>query len=650
LLDCTVHRGKTETGALPDFLGGEERLENMGHHLPAHPTAVVAHRKPDIFAGQKAGMDGAILLVEGAVGRFHRDHPDAGNGAPGIDTEIGEKLIDLGRIHLDRPQPAAGFPGQFDVFAEEPPEHLENCPHHLVEIDHLRHDRLLAGKGQQLAGNVGRPLGGGVDLFQIALDRLIPIHRFHGQLGVAEDHPEHIVEIVGYASRQLTDRFHFLGLLQLGLEPGIFLLGPLAFGDILDHRNKIFRQVARCSTNHRDGEIDPDYRAVLSDIPFFHAVGIDFAGQDAADVGHIEFEVVGMGDILEGLLQQFLPAVADDVAQLLVDSQPASIRRHMGDANRRLLESGPESLFIFLQFAERQDTAESVGQPPADLVEKALLFVAPNPRTGTLMHAERPGLAHARENGNKHLGADAEHLGGHHRPVGPFDVNHRSLRGQGLPQIFRFGIGQRHIHVQYLRPGIFRPGDLNRHPEGRGIGIAGVEEPGPVAVEDRKHRLDHLPQHLLRVRFQLHGPIDFRKVLQKCQMRPALFLRLFGVGDIVDEDKEEALRSLNKLGTDLDIDQPVFPAAQPGLKTGAAFGHRLADPVCHLPGGIDRFEIAKAKTHDLFLTVVKHPAQGVVGVENAPRQVADKKSVENRSGKSFIFLLLAAAQGINQLQ
>src|ERR1700692_1875573 len=48
------HR-KPEPGALPDRLGGEERIEGARRHLCTHANAGVADRDANIVAGRKRG-------------------------------------------------------------------------------------------------------------------------------------------------------------------------------------------------------------------------------------------------------------------------------------------------------------------------------------------------------------------------------------------------------------------------------------------------------------------------------------------------------------------------------------------------------------------------------------------------------------------
>ena len=154
------------------------------------------------------------------IARLDGDLADAGDGVAGVDAQVGQDLVDLGGVHLDRPQVRSGQPGQIDVLADEPPQHLEHARHGLVQVEHLRGDGLLAGKGQQLPGEVGGALGGLADFLEIVMERLGRVHLVQGQLRMAEDHAQHVVEIMGHAAGQPAHRFHLLGLLKLGCPVG----------------------------------------------------------------------------------------------------------------------------------------------------------------------------------------------------------------------------------------------------------------------------------------------------------------------------------------------------------------------------------------------------------------------------------------------
>ena len=49
----SIDHRQPEPGALPDRLGGEERIEGARRHLRAHADAGIGDRDADIFAGRK---------------------------------------------------------------------------------------------------------------------------------------------------------------------------------------------------------------------------------------------------------------------------------------------------------------------------------------------------------------------------------------------------------------------------------------------------------------------------------------------------------------------------------------------------------------------------------------------------------------------
>lgn len=76
-------------------------------------------------------------------------------------------------IHLDLPQGRAGHPGKFDIFTNEPPQHLEHGLGGFVQVDHLGQGHLLADKGQQLAGQFCRSFGGFENLLQVGVKGMV---------------------------------------------------------------------------------------------------------------------------------------------------------------------------------------------------------------------------------------------------------------------------------------------------------------------------------------------------------------------------------------------------------------------------------------------------------------------------------------------
>src|ERR1035441_9837959 len=144
LLDDAVNGGESEAGAVADFLGGEEGLEDVALSFLVHALTVVAEGEADVlsvrqahgepraafdvggFDGQDtarrhgiAGIDGAIyedlVLREGPsepraafdVGGFDGQDTARRHGIAGIDGEIDEDLVHLPGVSENGPQPVA---------------------------------------------------------------------------------------------------------------------------------------------------------------------------------------------------------------------------------------------------------------------------------------------------------------------------------------------------------------------------------------------------------------------------------------------------------------------------------------------------------------------------------------------------------------
>ena len=123
-------------------------------NLLVHAAAIVADGQQRILSRHKPGMLSAVSQIKDGVSHFDSDLADPGNSVPGVNTEIGQDLVDLDGVHFNRPQAHPGPPSQLNLFADEPPEHLDHALHGLVQVKHHGNDGLLACKSKQLTGYV----------------------------------------------------------------------------------------------------------------------------------------------------------------------------------------------------------------------------------------------------------------------------------------------------------------------------------------------------------------------------------------------------------------------------------------------------------------------------------------------------------------
>lgn len=80
----------------------------------------------------------------------------------------------------------------------------------IVQVDDPGLDDLAPGKNQQLIREMSRPLGSRFDFFDLFANLNVRLHQ--GQLGIAGNDGQEIVEIMGNAAGQTTDGLHLLGL------------------------------------------------------------------------------------------------------------------------------------------------------------------------------------------------------------------------------------------------------------------------------------------------------------------------------------------------------------------------------------------------------------------------------------------------------
>jgi hypothetical protein len=126
------------------------------------------------------------------------------------------------------------------------------------------------------------------------------------------------------------------------------LCRSLAPSDIAHDRNEILDLTNRISL-HRDSQVDPHDFPIFADVPPFPAKSINRARKYFLHLRDIEREIVRVCNIPEILAEQFLFAVADNVAKTLVDQEVSSVERQVHHVDGRIVESAPETGLAFVQ-------------------------------------------------------------------------------------------------------------------------------------------------------------------------------------------------------------------------------------------------------------------------------------------------------------
>ncbi len=225
LLDDAVDRGQAQARALAHRLGGEERVEDLAHHLGRDAGAVVAdldERLVALGAGEAQALGFFLRQARradahhaAALGRPHR--------VAGVDGQVHDGGLELALVGPHLRQVAAIVGDQLDVFTEEAAQQDLELGDQLAQFQHFALHGLLAAEGQELADQVGGADAGLADLVE-AFVRGIAHRVAVQQLVQAQlDGGQQVVEVVGHAAGQLADGLHLLGLGELQFH--LLLLG-----------------------------------------------------------------------------------------------------------------------------------------------------------------------------------------------------------------------------------------------------------------------------------------------------------------------------------------------------------------------------------------------------------------------------------------
>ena len=195
---------------------------------------------------------------------------------------------ELIRIDQRRPCILGQQRRDFDVLAECGVQQLGGLQHQRIDVDFKGLQRLLAGKGQQMLGQIGAAFGGFVDQpgdgheFGLVGDGLLQDSDGPG------DHGQDIVEVVRDAAGQLADRVHLLDMAHLRFR-GLLLGQVAADEEMPPHR---LRPRAHPVQRHR--------LSVLVDVTGLEAAHLPSAPRRTHLVARA-VEIVGMDELHRAL-------------------------------------------------------------------------------------------------------------------------------------------------------------------------------------------------------------------------------------------------------------------------------------------------------------------------------------------------------------
>ena len=234
--DNALDGRQPQPGATANFLGREERLEDMPPRFFVHADAGVAHGQHDIASRARAGMQPCRSFVPLHLGRADRDLAAVGHRIARVHNQVHHDLFHLVRVGENFGDPRIEAQLHLDVLPHQARQHRLQTRHHLIQIERPGVEDLLAAVGQQLPRQLRRALARRqdfLDRFALWIGRLQFLEQ---QMAIAVDHHQQIVEIVRHPARQAAHRFHPLDLNQVrfGLQ---FLRQPQRFFGLLQHRD-----------------------------------------------------------------------------------------------------------------------------------------------------------------------------------------------------------------------------------------------------------------------------------------------------------------------------------------------------------------------------------------------------------------------------
>src|SRR5262249_30821917 len=197
LFDEAVDRGKAETGALTDVLGGVEGVEYLVDDVGRNAGAGVDHLDLDIFAGRHALALQAHALLGADIAGADRELAATGHRVACIDRKIDYRLPKLPDVGPDLPEIAHERDVERRLLADQPAQQHAEVRQRFAQLNHLRAQRLLAREGEQLPDEARGPVGVLLDLHDVLKRRIGRPMRVQEEVGRHHDGTKQIVEVVG---------------------------------------------------------------------------------------------------------------------------------------------------------------------------------------------------------------------------------------------------------------------------------------------------------------------------------------------------------------------------------------------------------------------------------------------------------------------
>ena len=170
------------------------------------------------------------------------------------------------------------------------------------------------------------------------------------ELGVAEDHGEDVVEVVGHAPRQRSDGLQLLGLAELLLQPALFLLVPPTIRDVAPRR----LQLHEPALTVEDPAVGPLLETPLAGDGdgLVDVVGHGILRSEREDLATDGLAIGLPHQGHEAPAHELVGALPEHAAVGLVDERPPAVRLPANDHLHLVLDHDAEELLLAAQLED----------------------------------------------------------------------------------------------------------------------------------------------------------------------------------------------------------------------------------------------------------------------------------------------------------
>ena len=206
-----VDHRQPQPRALADQFGGEKGLKNARQRGFGDAGAAVMYADGDVAGAWHQPQAVAQALVVGRQRRF--DHHRAAllaNGVDGVGTQVQQRLLDLRRVGQDGRHGAVDVQVQLNRRWQGDAQQALGVVQYVGQWHAAAVYRLVAAEGEDLAHQIACAATGFVNLHQALVGGRVGATVGFGQLGVAQNGAQDVVEVVCNTTRHGADGLHFV--------------------------------------------------------------------------------------------------------------------------------------------------------------------------------------------------------------------------------------------------------------------------------------------------------------------------------------------------------------------------------------------------------------------------------------------------------